>query len=108
MIKSFCVEVEREISELESYSKPPKIDFVKTSKMARSIKKRSIMIGAKNVRSACILVIDSSLVCDEETLSDAVVGLRDEFKRTKKRFETYLEMWNEIVEKEKQQGEPKK
>ncbi|KAI7756643.1 hypothetical protein M8C21_021394 [Ambrosia artemisiifolia] len=91
MIKSFCVEVEREISELEGYSKLPNIDFVMTSKLARSIKARSILIGAKNVRGSCVYVIEACLVSDEETLSYAVVGLHNVFKRTKTHFETYLE-----------------
>ncbi|KAI3793822.1 hypothetical protein L1987_36445 [Smallanthus sonchifolius] len=66
MVKSFCVEVELEISELKSYSKLPKIDFVKTSKMARSIKARSILVGAKDVRVGCVFVIEACLVFDEE------------------------------------------
>ncbi|XP_076935496.1 uncharacterized protein LOC143602180 isoform X2 [Bidens hawaiensis] len=107
-IKSFCAEVEREVTEIESYSKLPEIDYVNVCKTARSIKARSIVLGTKNLRSHCEFVLEAGLIFDKETLSDAVVGLRSRFGRIKSQFETYLEMHDAIVEKEKQLEEPKK
>ncbi|XP_076910407.1 uncharacterized protein LOC143568042 [Bidens hawaiensis] len=107
-IKSFCAEVEREITEIESYSKLPEIDYVNVCKTARSIKARSIVLGAKNLRSQSQFVLEAGLIFDKESLSDAVEGLRSVFRKTKGRFETYLEMQDVIIEKEKQLEEPKK
>ncbi|PWA98053.1 signal transduction histidine kinase, phosphotransfer (Hpt) domain-containing protein [Artemisia annua] len=108
MVKSYCVEVKREISKLESYSKLPNIDIKKACRIARSIKARSILLGAENVRKSCMHVIDSCLAFDEESLADVVVCLSFVFKRTKMRFETFLETADKIAEEEKQLGEAQK
>ncbi|XP_024984222.1 histidine-containing phosphotransfer protein 2-like [Cynara cardunculus var. scolymus] len=106
-VEVFCLEVDREISELESYSKRAKINFLEATKIARSIKARSIWMGAQNVKKAAFFVIDACLGFHEESYSSAVYGLRNDFNGTKVKFETYLKMVFELIEKENQQKEQK-
>ncbi|KAI3696913.1 hypothetical protein L6452_29526 [Arctium lappa] len=106
-VELYCREVDREISELESYSKLAKINFVEATKIARSIKARSIWMGAQNVTKATFFVIDACLGFHEESYSSAVDGLRNDFNGTKRKFDTYLKMMLEVIEKENQQKERK-
>ncbi|KAL4611653.1 hypothetical protein ACB092_08G141000 [Castanea dentata] len=125
LIDKYFVDVETILSELTSKIDCPDVDFSKLSELAHKVDERSLSIGAKHVKLACVDLIESCdqmnkekgkdtssaqrlVMCSDmytRSFSRALIWIKNEFSHTRNKLEAYAQMERRIIRlKSKQQS----